>query len=186
VTGRLGFYRDRLRELEAERRLHRRFPQARFEPGVTVVSPHLLELGANVLIQRNTLIHCGGMAWSEGRGHVTIGSDSTVSANCVLFGAGGIDIGERFGCGPGCMLFSSRDQFEAAAARPGAPGTHLLAPVTVEDDVLLFAGCIIGPGTTLGRGAVIGAGSVVLDDVAPATLYAGVPARPVRELPDRR
>jgi acetyltransferase-like isoleucine patch superfamily enzyme len=182
----LRFYLDRLRALEAERRVQRRFPHARLEPGVTVVSPHLLELGENVLIQRNALIHCGGMPWSDGRGRVAIGRDSTVSANCVVFGAGEVRIGARFGSGPGCMVFSSQDRFQAAWSDPGGPGTHLFAPVTIEDDVLLFAGVIVAPGVTIGRGAVVGAGSVVLDDVEPATLYAGSPARPIRELPDRR
>jgi maltose O-acetyltransferase len=37
-------------------------------------------------------------------------------------------------------------------------------------------------GVTIGRGAIIGAGSIVTKDVAPFTLYAGNPAKFIRNL----
>jgi acetyltransferase-like isoleucine patch superfamily enzyme len=41
------------------------------------------------------------------------------------------------------------------------------------------------PGIEIGREAFVAAGSVVTRDVAPATLVMGVPARPVRPVPER-
>jgi acetyltransferase-like isoleucine patch superfamily enzyme len=38
---------------------------------------------------------------------------------------------------------------------------------------------MILPGVTLGRGCVVAAGAVVTRDVAPLSVVAGVPARPV-------
>jgi len=38
------------------------------------------------------------------------------------------------------------------------------------------------PGVTIGDHAVVAAGSIVTSDVAPCTLVAGNPARPLREL----
>lgn len=164
--------------LQERRRLEARFPGARFEEGVEVVSPHLLELGERALVQRNSLLHCGGRSWSDGKGLIRLGDDATISHNCVLFGAGEIVAGDRFGCGPGCMIFSSRDDHE----QPRAPRGHVFSPVTFGDDVLLFAGVIVGPGVTVGSGAIVGAGSVVLSDVPGGTLVAGSPARAVRAL----
>ncbi len=49
----------------------------------------------------------------------------------------------------------------------------------VKSGVLIGAGAKLIGNITVGRGAKIGAGSVVLDDVAPHTTVAGVPARRV-------
>lgn len=52
--------------------------------------------------------------------------------------------------------------------------------VTVGHDVWIGHGATVMPRVTVGDGAAIGAGSVVTKDVAPYTIVAGVPARPIR------
>lgn len=53
-------------------------------------------------------------------------------------------------------------------------------PVTLGHDVWIGHGAIVLPGVTIGDGAAIAAGAVVSRDVAPFTVVAGVPARPLR------
>lgn len=53
-------------------------------------------------------------------------------------------------------------------------------PVSIGHDVWIGHAAIVMPGVTVGNGAVIGAGAVVTQDVAPFTIVAGVPARPLR------
>lgn len=53
--------------------------------------------------------------------------------------------------------------------------------ITIGNDVWIGYQAIILAGVTIGDGAVIGARSVVTKDVAPYTIVAGAPARPVRK-----
>ena len=58
--------------------------------------------------------------------------------------------------------------------------------VSIGHDTWLGHGSTILPGVTVGDGAAVGAGAVVSKDVAPYTIVAGVPAKPIRERFDRR
>ncbi len=53
-------------------------------------------------------------------------------------------------------------------------------PVTLGHDVWIGHGATVMPGVTIGTGAAVGAGAVVTKDVAPYTVVAGVPAKPLR------
>ena len=55
-------------------------------------------------------------------------------------------------------------------------------PIVVEDHVWIGMNVTILKGVTIGQGAVIAAGSVVVKDIAPGMLAAGVPAREIRQV----
>lgn len=90
-------------------------------------------------------------------------------------------IGDRVAIGHGVTLITANHSI-ASAWRRGGPVVP--APIRIEDGCLVCARALILPGVTVGQGSVVAAGAVVTSDVKPNTLVAGVPARPVRELPD--
>ena len=53
--------------------------------------------------------------------------------------------------------------------------------ITIGNDVWIGKGVMITDGVTIGDGAVVGACSLVLSDVEPYAIYAGIPARKVGE-----
>jgi acetyltransferase-like isoleucine patch superfamily enzyme len=57
-------------------------------------------------------------------------------------------------------------------------------PITIEDDAWIGANVMILKGVHIGKGAVIGAGSVVTKDIPAFTVWAGNPARFIRDIKD--
>lgn len=53
--------------------------------------------------------------------------------------------------------------------------------IVIEDDVWIGYGSIILSGIKIGQGSIIAAGSVVTNDVEPFSIYAGVPAKKIRD-----
>jgi 2,3,4,5-tetrahydropyridine-2,6-dicarboxylate N-acetyltransferase len=58
-------------------------------------------------------------------------------------------------------------------------------PVIIEDDVLIGANAVVLEGVKVGKGAVVAAGSIVVKDVEPFTVVAGVPAKLLKKVDDK-
>lgn len=114
-------------------------------------------------------------------GPVWIGRDVYINQGLFVDARGGIRIGDRVAIGPRVMLVSSTHAFGPARQRCA---DHRTSPVTICDGAAIGAGVAIHAGVTVGAGAVIAGGAVVIRDCAPNTVYAGVPAAPVRQLAD--
>jgi maltose O-acetyltransferase len=54
--------------------------------------------------------------------------------------------------------------------------------VIIEDEAWIGANVIIFPGVKIGRCSIIGAGSIVMNDTEPYCIYAGIPAKKIRDL----
>lgn len=57
-----------------------------------------------------------------------------------------------------------------------------VATVTIKKGAWIPPGTIILHGVTVGVNSVVGAGSLVLNDVEPFTVVAGIPAKPIKKL----
>ena len=59
----------------------------------------------------------------------------------------------------------------------------IVAPITFENFASVGTNVVILPGVTLGEGSVIGACSLVRHSTEPWTIYAGIPAKPLKTRP---
>lgn len=65
---------------------------------------------------------------------------------------------------------------------PSAKGRKFrIGEVHIEDDVFIGVNVIICNSVTIGKGAIVGAGSVVTKDIPPYQVWAGNPARYIKE-----
>lgn len=79
-------------------------------------------------------------------------------------------------------IVGARPQFIKVAPILRAIQCHMkFGEVVLEDGCDIVAGAIILPGVKIGEGAILGADAVVTRDIPPYEVWAGVPARKVRE-----
>jgi acetyltransferase-like isoleucine patch superfamily enzyme len=144
--------------------------------GVRIVAPHRLRAGGDVYLDHGAYLHCGDQTWCEGAGGIAIGRGSYVGPYCVLFGMGGIEIGEQVMIAPGAVLSSVQHPWDDPS-RPMYEQPRVYGKIAIEDDVYVGSNAVVTPGVRIGRGAVIGAGAVVTHDVPAYAVAVGVPAR---------
>lgn len=117
---------------------------------------------------------------------VLIGSGTTIQRRCTINGA--TRIGANCILAPNVFISSGTHPFREIPHLPirkqeqrlsGDANTVLDKAVWVQDDCWLGANVVVCPGVTIGKGSVIGANTVVTRDVAPYTIIAGNPGRPI-------
>jgi maltose O-acetyltransferase len=128
------------------------------------------KLGGDVRINQGVFI---------GARDIVFGSDVLVGARCHLGGGGRIVLGDGVTLSPNVSLTTSTHTIGGPAKRCGE---HHCADIVVERGCWIGIGAVILPGVTIGTGAVVAAGSVVTRSLPPNGLYAGAPARLVREV----
>lgn len=97
----------------------------------------------------------------------------------MIDAGGGVTIGSHVQFAPRSMVVTSTHEIGAPPMRGGTP---VFLPVTIGDGCWIGAGSLILPGVSVAAGCVIAAGAVVTKNTEPNGLYAGVPARRLRDL----
>lgn len=141
------------------------------EEGCLVFHPEHVHLGAHVYVGHHAMLK--GYHQNELR----IGDGTWIGQQCFLHAAGGIEIGQNVGIGPGVKILTSHHDEDASPETPILHAPIVFEKVVIEDDADLGIGAIVLPGVRIGRGAQIGAGAVVTKDVPAYAVVAGNPAK---------
>ena len=131
---------------------------ARIEPGAIIRDQ--VHIGNNAVIMMGASINIGA----------SIGDKTMIDMNAVL--GGRATVGENCHIGAGAVL--------AGVIEP--PSAN---PVVIEDNVLVGANAVILEGVRVGEGAVVAAGAIVVEDVPPHTVVAGVPAKVIKKIDEK-
>jgi acetyltransferase-like isoleucine patch superfamily enzyme len=118
--------------------------------------------------------------------NVKIGTGTVLNAGLMLVDEykGLVSFGERVAVAQNVSMVASSNPNNSRLAGIPYVQEHLIhsAPIHIGDDAWIGAHAVILPGVQVGAHAIVGSGAVVIRDVKPFTVVAGVPAREIRVL----
>ena len=119
-------------------------------------------------------------------GDVTIGKDCSIWFNTVLRGdVNTITIGDKVNIQDGAVIHTLYQRSVAKIGNNVSVGHNaVIHGAVVEDSCLIGMGAVILDNAVIGRGSIIAANALVLTGtiVEPGSIYAGVPARKIKEV----
>ncbi|GLX86647.1 hypothetical protein tloyanaT_29000 [Thalassotalea loyana] len=110
---------------------------------------------------------------------ITIGANTTVGYNTIIFSSKKITIGHDCMIAPNVYIVDSDHGMDRSMLMNAQE--NVTDEVVIENDVWLGTGAVILKGTYIPEGCVIAANSVVKGTLEPYTIYGGVPARKIGE-----
>jgi len=134
---------------------------------------HAIKIGVNSFVRSFAMINSG-----PPDGYVHIGNDSGIGQGTILYGNGGLTIGNKVLIAGQCYLVASSHS-NLDRSIPIADQGYTAKGITIEDNVWVGAGVKILDGVTIGNGSIIGANAVVTTSIPPDSKVAGIPAKPI-------
>ena len=137
-----------------------------------------ITIGNNVRIDDFTTL-------SAFNGSIEIKNNVFIARGCHLSGFFGIILNDFTSMAANTVIYSASDDYSGdfltAQAIPQEYTSHIGGLVEIEKHVIIGAATtIIGP-CTIGEGSSIGSMSLVFKDLAPWKIFAGIPAKPIKE-----
>jgi galactoside O-acetyltransferase len=137
-----------------------------------------IELGDHVRIDDFCVL-------SAGRGGIRIGNHVHIAVFSSLIGQGEIVLSDFSGLSSRVSIYSSSDDYSGASlTNPTVPAEYTNvkhAPVKLGRHVIVGSGSVILPGVTIGDGVAVAALSLVTHDCSEFGIYAGYPAKRIKE-----
>ncbi len=119
-------------------------------------------------------------------GDVTVGNDCSIWFNTVLRGdVNTITIGDKVNIQDGAVVHTLYRRSVAKIGNNVSVGHNaVIHGAVIEDNCLIGMGAVVLDNAVIGRGSIIAANALVLTGtvVEPGCIYAGVPARKIKEV----
>ena len=146
---------------------------------VRIRKPDRVRIGDYSIVDDFTYVSCG----------LTVGRYTHIGAGGVLIGGTAhITIGDFVNIAPGCRIIAASNDFTGGGlVGPTIPeefaSPSIIADIRIGDHALFGTGTVILPGCQIPEGMSTGAMTLVTPNtrLEPWTLYAGIPAKPVRK-----
>ncbi|MGH9878098.1 MAG: acyltransferase [Nitrososphaerales archaeon] len=118
-----------------------------------------------------------------GSNKVRLKSNVFINVNGFFDGSEYIYFEEFVRVGPHVKILTGSHTVNPGVLRRSGNSKTMNLPVTIKRGAWIGMGAVILPGVTISEGCVIGAGSVVVHSTESNGLYAGNPAKRIKDLP---
>ncbi len=167
---------------------YERFPRTRGFLTVSSTKPHNISMGRNVIISSGPKMNpvgAGGVMTSiisKGNGKIKIGNNVGM-ANVTVFSLSSIEIEDNVMLGNGVTIYDNDFHSISYEDRVLNGDKNIVSkPVIIKEGAFIGAGSIILKGVSIGNHSVIGAGSVVTKSVPDNEIWAGNPAKHIKNI----
>jgi putative colanic acid biosynthesis acetyltransferase WcaF len=109
--------------------------------------------------------------------NLTVGENSSIGDRAILYCLGPVTLGRNVSISQHAHLCAGTHDY----TRPDMP--LLRPPITIHDDAWIAADAFVGPDVTVGQRAILGARGVAMHDLDPWGIYAGNPAKKIKDRP---
>jgi carbonic anhydrase/acetyltransferase-like protein (isoleucine patch superfamily) len=121
-------------------------------------------------------------------GDVEMGDDCSIWFNAVIRGdVNSIRLGNKVNVQDGAVIHCTYEKARTVVGNNVSIGHNAIVHgCVIEDNVLVGMGAIVMDNARVGSNSIIAAGAVVLEKtiVEPGSIYAGVPAKKVKDIPE--
>ena len=140
----------------------------------------VINYGGEINIGNNNEFLFGVCLMTYG-GSIRIGDNCSINPYTIIYGHGkGTIIGDNVLIAGHCMIIPSNHIYNDINIPINKQGEKSKG-IVIEDDVWLGTGVKILDGVKIGKGAIVAAGAVVNSDVPSYSVYAGIPAKKIKE-----
>jgi acetyltransferase-like isoleucine patch superfamily enzyme len=133
-------------------------------------------------IAEGTLLEPGCWITMSPEARIAIGAGCFLNRNTMLAANEMIEIGDHVMFANGCFVGDAAHRFDDPDKPITWQGFTSKGPVRIGSNCWFGVNCVITSGVTIGDRCVIGANSVVTEDLPPATIAAGVPAKAIKKV----
>lgn len=134
--------------------------------------------GGRIRIGKNCYVSSGAQLITHG-GDIVAGDNCTFNPCCVVYGQGGVVIGNGVRIAAHCTIVPANHVFSDPNVPIFCQGMNRKG-IVIHDDVWLGSGVKVLDGVTIGHGCVVGANAVVTRSTDDFGVYIGVPARKIK------
>jgi acetyltransferase-like isoleucine patch superfamily enzyme len=137
-----------------------------------------IEIGDNTRIMYGTILNVNNYRETHGS-RIKIGKNCVIGAYSIIIGTAGTYIADNVIIAPRVSIFTNNHIYNDPAIPIKEQGITAKS-VYIHDGVWIGTGVSILSGVTINKGSVVAAGALVIDDVPPYSLVAGVPAKVIK------